>query len=282
MKIAIAAIVRNELEYLTEWIAWHRIAGFTDFYFSDNDSDDGTRELLDLLHARGVVRVRHEPRGGHAQVKAYNTMLKAWGREADRIAFLDADEFLVSLDQRRPVDMLEDLMLDPSAGAVGIHWRLFGSGGHVERTPELVIERFTRCAPDNHPKCTHIKTYARPEAIELQRIHRANLRPGYRYLDASGARMRFASAPQNPGGDDGERSMDTGPSALRVHHYAVKSQKEYAEKKQHRGDAMVGAAGTRNANYFSTHDLNDLECSAARRHAEATRRVVEEIEGLLR
>jgi glycosyltransferase involved in cell wall biosynthesis len=179
-RIALAAIVRNEAEYLVEWIAWHRNAGFTDFFLSDNGSDDGTLELLQRLAAAGVVRLRQEPRGAAAQLKAYNAMLAAWGRDVDRIAYLDADEFLVASDERRPVDHLEDLLAASDVGAVAVNWRMFGSSGHQQREPGLVIERFTRCAPDDYPGCIHVKTYARPAAIAQQRIHRANLKPRFR------------------------------------------------------------------------------------------------------
>lgn len=278
MNIALGAIVRNEAEYLLEWIAWHKSLGFSHFFIADNESDDGTYALLQKLEARGIVRLRREPRGERAQIKAYNAMLKSWGGDVERIAFLDADEFLVSSDGRNPIEHLEHLIAPIDVGAIAINWRMFGSSGQQHRADGLVIERFTRCAPDDHAVCRHIKTYAKRAAIAKQRIHRADLVPGFRYLDTAGRDVAF----EKPGGaqpaHDGELSKNIGPGLLRVHHYAVKSLQEYTEKKQFRGDAMSGPGRDRGLAYFRSLDLNDNECLAASAQAASARQALQKLE----
>ncbi|MFG1358490.1 glycosyltransferase family 2 protein [Xanthobacter pseudotagetidis] len=49
MKIAICAIVRDEAPYVLEWVAHHRALGFDHIFVFDNESRDGTSELLDSL-----------------------------------------------------------------------------------------------------------------------------------------------------------------------------------------------------------------------------------------
>lgn len=280
LRIALASIVRNEAEYMLEWLAWHRNAGFTDFLIADNQSDDGTLELLCKLESAGVLRLHREPPGNGAQIKAYNSMLKRWGRKFDRIAFLDADEFLVSSDGRSPIHHLEELIAPPDVGAIAINWRLFGSSGHEHRSPGLVTERFTRCAPDEAGGCQHIKTYARTAAVALQRVHRCNLHPGFRYIDTAGKDMEWAKAGSWLPDPTGELSCSVGPGNLRVHHYAIKSRQEYVEKKRFRGDAMSGARD-RTMTYFTRLDHNQLECVAAERSAASTWRTVRELESLI-
>lgn len=280
LRVALAAIVRNEAEYLLEWIAWHRNAGFTDFFFADNQSTDGTLELLQTLERKGVVRLHREPPGVGAQVKAYNKMLRLWGRSVDRIAFLDADEFLVAADGRRPVDHLEDIIAPADVGAVAVNWRLFGSSGLEQRGEGLVIERFTRCAADDDIPCRNIKTYAKTAAISHQRIHRCELKRGLRYCDSTGRDMRFGRAGTWEPDQDGDVAVDPGPGLLRVHHYAVKSLQEYVEKKQFRGDAMSGARD-RGMNYFRFLDRNGFECLLAKAQAQSIRVELDKIERLV-
>ena len=55
VSIAIGAIFRNEKEYILEWIAWHQSQGIDKFIIYDNESDDGTFELLELLQKHSVI-----------------------------------------------------------------------------------------------------------------------------------------------------------------------------------------------------------------------------------
>ncbi len=271
LRIALAGIVRNEVEYLLEWIAWHRNAGFTDFLIADNGSDDGTRELLRKLERAGVVHLHEEPPGAGAQTKAYNAMLKRWGKNVDRVAFLDADEFLAADDGGRPVDHLERLIAPRDVGAISVHWRVFGSSGREFREEGLVIERFTRCASEDEQPCRNIKTYAKTTAVARQRIHRCELHPRLRYLDSTGRDMAFARAGTWEPDQNGDVALLHAQGVLRIHHYAVKSLQEYTEKKQLKGDAMSGARD-RGMGYFRFLDRNTHECLTASRQAEATKR----------
>ncbi|MGL6467455.1 glycosyltransferase family 2 protein [Aeromonas hydrophila] len=73
MKLFIAAIVKNELDALLEWIAYHRVLGVSGFIIADNGSNDGTRELLGGLAKLGVVTVLDFPTVGtqKPQLPAY-------------------------------------------------------------------------------------------------------------------------------------------------------------------------------------------------------------------
>ena len=59
--LAIAAIFRDEFDYLLEWFAWHQIAGFKKFFIADNGSTDGTVALLEALGDLGIVDLIYQP-----------------------------------------------------------------------------------------------------------------------------------------------------------------------------------------------------------------------------
>ena len=68
--IAVVAIVKNEGNYIKEWLDYHLLAGVTKFYIYDNDSNDNTREILRPYAESGAVQ--YIPfGGGNAQNPAY-------------------------------------------------------------------------------------------------------------------------------------------------------------------------------------------------------------------
>ncbi|WP_164999630.1 glycosyltransferase family 2 protein [Salinicola tamaricis] len=94
-RLAMVAIVKNEHDYLPEWVAYHRMIGVEHFYIADNGSDDGTDLLLASWQRLGLVTTCSWTPEDKAQTSWYAHVLETWGREAEFMAFLDADEFLV-------------------------------------------------------------------------------------------------------------------------------------------------------------------------------------------
>ncbi|MEM8752397.1 MAG: glycosyltransferase family 2 protein, partial [Pseudomonadota bacterium] len=47
--------MKNEGPHIVEWVAYHRVIGFTDFLVYTNDCEDGTDAMLDRLQAMGVL-----------------------------------------------------------------------------------------------------------------------------------------------------------------------------------------------------------------------------------
>ena len=54
-EIAMVSISKNEAPYIKEWIEFHKLVGFTKFYFYDNESDDKTVEVLKPYIDSGLV-----------------------------------------------------------------------------------------------------------------------------------------------------------------------------------------------------------------------------------
>lgn len=53
--ISIAAIVKDEVEYIEEWIQFHILMGIEHFYIYDNESSDGT--IKSIYNPRAVVNI---------------------------------------------------------------------------------------------------------------------------------------------------------------------------------------------------------------------------------
>ncbi len=258
MKLFIAAIVKNELDALLEWIAYHRVLGVNGFIIADNGSNDGTRELLGSLAKLGIVTVIDYPTVGEQkpQLPAYEKILRTCPRDVELLAFIDADEFLLPLEQEQLKPTLQSWFADDSVSALALNWSNFGSSGELFAEDGLVTERFTKRAPHRFNVHHNFKSIVRPERVNhFYNPHYADLRYG-RYIDALGRDLVLH--PKHGNGVSAEVLW----SGVRVNHYAVKSLEEFLLGKHLRGSAAT-ANRVKHKAYFKAHDRNDETCLLA-------------------
>ncbi len=138
--LSIAAIFRNESPYLAEWIDFHISAGVEHFYLYDNTSTDDYQTVLRPYIDRNIVTLISWPIAG-GQIQAYNEALRSYGKQSNWIAFIDADEFLISpLDSdTRPI-----LRRYEAYPAVCVNWILYGSSGFLESPAMPVTHAYIR------------------------------------------------------------------------------------------------------------------------------------------
>ena len=167
--IAICAIFRNEAPFIQEWVAYHSIIGVDHFVLYDNGSDDGGG--LNLGSLQGKVSIVPWPMNPPAQNQAYEHFIREFGALFEWGAFIDLDEFITPLG----METLPELMTRYNGySLVLINWLNFGpwgSGSIQEVRPNgLVIERYDRCMPFDHPVNKHVKSIARmSDAVSCRR-----------------------------------------------------------------------------------------------------------------
>jgi Glycosyl transferase family 2 len=222
--VALVAIVRNEIRGIIEWLAHYKALGFTEFLIYDNDSDDGTAELLQALDDAGELVYLDWP---HAVGQRPQRLAYANARQvatAEWLAFFDADEFLLLRDDPDIGAFLA--RFDTDVTAIAVNWVVFGSGGHQAWRAVPVTERFFDALPPWAGPNHQVKSIGRREKLEGTGIHRVSPAEG-RYVSAAGAKVEFV-------GLTSVIRPDTRVAAL--HHYAVKSLEEFQEKRN-RGHA---------------------------------------------
>jgi glycosyltransferase involved in cell wall biosynthesis len=268
MDIRIGAIFRDEYDYVIEWLAWHRLAGFTKFTIADNGSDDGTLQLLEALEELGLLELHYQPRTvSNAQLVAYRKICERHIGSGDAVLFIDADEFVVheSFVNGREYEALYGLLFRQDVGMVGINWRCFGSSGHESKDLSPVVSRFTKCASDEKiNKNCHLKSATKISYAYQIGPHISYLYPPYKRMDVQGVEIskfiEFKDGQPRPvsGMPEGiAENIVAGP--LRIHHYVIKSKEEFIKKKLNRGDAMGGEAAKKDLSYFNSHDFNQAE-----------------------
>lgn len=267
LKLSVAAIVKNEADSLLEWIAFHRIIGVQTFFIADNDSTDGTSEILEALAEHGIVqRMRFPtPSSGNVQMPAYAALLARARGNCDVVAFIDADEYLLPIEGENSfIPLIEQLFSNPEISALGLNWANFGSNGALFTEEGFVIDRFTKRAKPNFGVHYHIKTLVRPEmATGFANPHFVTLSRG-RYIDATG--KDIVPHPKHGKG----LSSNIVWSGARVNHYATKSLEEFLTGKSRRGSATKKAR-VKHKKYFTSHDRNDEECLLAKRFSPKVR-----------
>jgi hypothetical protein len=123
--------VKNEAPFLLEWIAYHKVIGFSRIVILSNSSVDGTEDILSALAAKGEIVHYHvdpgldqSPQG--AALKVFEE--REGYRDGNWYMWLDADEFLnIHVGARRLDDLIAAL---GDHHGIHLNWRIFGTSGH--------------------------------------------------------------------------------------------------------------------------------------------------------
>jgi len=211
--LAICAIFRDEAPYLREWIEFHKLVGAERFFLYDNESSDGSREIVESYPE--VIAYDWPLHPG--QMPAYNDCLHRHRDDARWIAFIDIDEFLFSPTGRPLPEVLREFEDFPG---IGVNWAVFGTSGHVKKPDGLVIESYTQIW--RNPKARRkIKSIMDPKRV----VFVDNPHYGW-YLDG----FAVDENKQPIEGPDFAHTEVTSRFLLQVNHYWTKSEEEFREK----------------------------------------------------
>lgn len=225
----ILSTMKNEASFILEWIAYHRVIGFTDFLVYTNDCDDCTVEILLRLQELGMVT--HEAnevlrRGPHKSAlkaaKSHPLTLAA-----DWIFISDIDEFLVVKVGDGTVEaLLEHVPSD--AEVVPVTWRLFSHNDQIEFQDKLVIEQFTdaeKSLENGGFRNRFVKSlFRRQNELELFGLHGPKNATDYVWRQPDGRKL---------GSDDNLTRPESSFAydIAQVNHYAVGSVDNYLVKR---------------------------------------------------
>lgn len=262
----ILCTVKNEGPFFLEWLAYHRLIGFNRFVIFSNDCTDGTHEILQALDAAGLIHhfdnsevppdLPPDP-----QMRAY-TRANAMDlvRESDWIMVIDGDEFLEIKPGEGTLASLFAALPDRT-DAIGVQWRIFGSGGIVDFDDALQIDAFRLAAPRDFacsPNHLAIKTLFRPDLVQRFGIHRpvykgtsGNERNPVLFVNSAGTdvtsdflRGRWSMPPQH-----------VSYELAQVNHYMIRSHEVFLMKRW-RGTANSANAERINLDYFDKYNSN--------------------------
>jgi hypothetical protein len=216
--LAAAMMYRDHAEYLAEWIEFHRLAGVERFFLYDNLSQDDHVEVLSPYVEEGIV-VLHEwpyplafPSGPRVM---YQSCLEQHRQDARWIAFIDLDEFLFSPTRLPLAEVLAGYEAFPG---VAVNWAVFGTSGHKEKPPGLVIESYLQRRRDQHRIHRQTKSVVNPmRVVGIQNPHRFIYDEGF-------------AVDENKRPLQEHKTVAVSFARLRVNHYWAKSEAELRRK----------------------------------------------------
>jgi glycosyltransferase involved in cell wall biosynthesis len=252
-KVTILSIIKNEAEYLPEWICFHLAAGFDHFILYNNSSDDGTREVLSPYIQEGVVTLIEWPKTS-GQIPAYVHAIGMFGRSAEWFCVIDADEFVVLKQDQDVASYLSRF----EASQIYLPWRVFGFSGHRTRPEGLVIDNFRvaeRLVLKDGQKI-HTKFFVRPLDVKVVGVHNC--------LMQRGDTVDWENNPAPAGDFPVYREF----KSIQLNHYYYKSYEEFRTK-IHRGSA-TGALMKKLVPYEALDRTFGDEDDSAQRFREKT------------
>lgn len=141
MKAIICTCIKDENNYLSEWIEWHLGLGFEHIYLFEDYGSRSHRDITDRYNNVTLLSIdvakdeinTVEKR----QRKVYSYSLKAYKDQYDWIAFIDADEFVEFEEGYN----LEKLLSEHSEyPGIILSWRLYGANGRVSKPTGGLVE----------------------------------------------------------------------------------------------------------------------------------------------
>ncbi|WP_100732912.1 glycosyltransferase family 2 protein [Lactobacillus crispatus] len=245
-------IIKNEGDYIKEWIEYYKNLGFEKIYIYDNDSTDNVYKKL--IKYIDVGLVSYTKMSGHArQLDAYNDALKKAKRESKYLAIVDADEFLFPVKDDDICTVLDRYMQSANnVGGLCVNWLIFGSSGYMNQTSELVTQRFKHRSKYDFNKNQHVKTICDPRKVA------GVLNPHIvEYIIGCYAINSFYQKVDRP------FTKYNSNAPLRINHYFTKSKNEFVRKRA-RGEA--DSLNVRNMKDFDIHDRNEVFDDSMKRY----------------
>lgn len=210
--VSIVLLIRDEGEYLQEWLAWHLQQGFEHFYIYDDSRETPISNFLGAFSPYCTVRdaTRYHC---HLQLESYVDAIRRFGGETEWMAFIDTDEFLRTTGDKPLPELLAEF---PDAAAVLAPWVVYNANGHIAKAPGPVRERFTQSVPWPFAgQMPDWKSIVRPaHVISMAAHHPSRLKDGAVMVDTNGTQREYDFS--NLPGDK-----------LVVDHYYTKSYEEW-------------------------------------------------------
>ncbi|WP_428376857.1 FkbM family methyltransferase [Lichenicoccus sp.] len=248
-KCAVVLVVKDEADDIACWLAWYQIQGFDSCIVFDDDSTDGTWDILEraarvqdirLFRTLGSRDIFFDLR----QQMSYRMALQQYGGEFEWIAFFDADEYILfadGVDLRGFLDRFDD------ADGIVVNWCNYGSSNHALKPKLLPIEAFTWHGDPQQPINRHVKSFVRPEKVgpKWLNMHAFDIDLS-RYLDASHNQFRW-------GNQRGILSSIPDWSVAKLMHFQCRSMEHFLERLRKRPDLP------KRSELWRGYDVNEIE-----------------------
>lgn len=225
-QLSILACLKDEADYIEEWIEYYKIMGVEHFYIYNNNSTDNIEEVLSPYIEEGLVTLVEHP-GRGMQTTMYAHALKNFRLETKWLIVADIDEFMLPKSHATLIDFVN---AHPQYNQLITQWSLFGDSGHKTKPEGIVIENFLY--KEKFSTCAYnTKAIIRPSKTMTIGIH-----------SSATPKTKYCSLEE-----------------IQCNHYFTKSEEEYVTKKAARGSVLAGLNRHTQARYerFNKNEVFD-------------------------
>ena len=174
---AICLIIRDENDYLKEWLEWHSALGIEHFYIYDNGADIAPVSRVIARMSRTeqekITVINWTDSYEHTQHDAYAHCLDNFGEDCYWIGFLDADEFLRIIEETTSIN--EFLKAYEEFGALRVSWLQYNANGRAIKEKLPLKQLFTQTVP-GWDETGLGKVFVQPIKVEKMLTHHATLK----------------------------------------------------------------------------------------------------------
>jgi hypothetical protein len=257
MRVGLVSIQKNRAPWLHEWVAFHHLVGFRNFYvYAHNCTDHSGHVLGQLQQAYDLKALMVNTDENQVQLKVYQHAYEQFGHECDWLAFIDGDEFLFPTACTDIRQALAEYDYQRTS-AIGAYWACFGSSGHVDEPEGLVVQNYRRRPGLGFEINKHIKSIVRGRQASRVGPNSHMFNTPWGTQDELGRPVTFGLTPHEPS-----------YTRFRINHYVTQSFQFFKQFKQASGAADAGAAYIRPDSWWTKHDHND-EFDASLEHLYA-------------
>lgn len=214
--ISLCLIIKDDHDYIREFLHYYFLLGFDHIYLTDNNSSPPLKNIIQDYIDKGLVSYNYDTRKG-AQISVYSECLNLYKNDTKWLAFFDSDEFLVLKKHSNIVDFLKSY---EDYAALSVCWYYFGSSNHIKKQ-KSIIQSYTLRAK----RSCYYKTIVQTQLVEGFEIHCVTKhKPGYFTVDEQKRRVH------------GPQTVHQTNEFCQLNHYVVRSFEDYQQKIA-RGDA---------------------------------------------
>ena len=138
-RCAVCLIIKNESQYLIEWLDHYRNLGFEHFFIYNNSSDVSIKDYffsIDYQNYHDVTIIDWRDENVASQQRAYLHCCQNQ-QNWDFILFCDTDEALQFRFNEKIQDFLEDIISQKGRiDGVGFYWRMYGENFETRHSIE--------------------------------------------------------------------------------------------------------------------------------------------------
>jgi FkbM family methyltransferase len=260
-RCAVVLMVKDEATDILAWLAWYLELGFDACIVYDDDSSDGTWDILQQAALVQDVRPLRTvgPKPGRYEVRqemCYRQALSKWRDEFEWLAFFDADEFLLLNEDDNIQSFLRRF---GEADAVAVNWCNYGSGGHVLKPALPAFEAYTWHGDERQPINRHVKSILRPRKTGpgWRNVHCFDV-PDERYVLANGANVVWSKTEGIIAGEPDWR-------VAKLMHYQCRSMEHFIERMKKRPELAAIP------DIWRAQDVRQVQDERPARHGPAVR-----------